>query len=117
MPATSEKQRRAMCAALAVKRGAKSKNKLAKKLADDMSEEQLRDFCATKESFSFKDFLQLVEGLNPVDDIPAYKRKMKQRPKVDDAPKFVARNKKGEIDPNSPEADIPAYTRKKIHGE
>jgi hypothetical protein len=117
MPASSEKQRRAMCAALAVKRGAKSSNKLAKKLASDMSEEQLKDFCSAKESFSFKDFLELVESLNSIDDIPAYKRKMKQRPKVDDSPKFVARDKKGEIDPTSPEANVPAYLRKKIHGE
>ena len=60
MPATSEKQRRLMGAALAIKRGAKSSNKMAKKLANDMSEEQLKDFAA-KESFTLKDFLTLCE--------------------------------------------------------
>jgi hypothetical protein len=60
MPSTSEKQRRLMGAALAIKRGAKSTNKTAKKLASEMSEEQLKDF-AKKESFTLKDFLVLCE--------------------------------------------------------
>ncbi len=61
MPATSEKQRRLMGAALAIKRGAKSSNKTAQKLANDMSEQQLKDFAA-KESFTLKDYLALCEA-------------------------------------------------------
>ena len=60
MPSSSEKQRKLMGAALSVKRDAKSSNKLANKLADEMSEKQLQDF-ATKESFTFKDYIGVVE--------------------------------------------------------
>lgn len=61
MPASSETQRKAMCAALAIKRGSKSSNTVAKKLASDVTEKQLRDLCMTKEGLTFNDCLELVE--------------------------------------------------------
>ena len=51
MPATSKKQQRAMGIALAAKRGKISKKKLypsIRKMMESMSEEQLREFAATK---------------------------------------------------------------------
>jgi len=47
MPATSERQRRLMCMGLAMKRGdmPRSKSAQAAQLADQMSEQQLSDFC------------------------------------------------------------------------
>jgi len=47
MPATSEGQRRLMCIALGIKRGSvpRSKSAQAAKMADEMSEQQLSDFC------------------------------------------------------------------------
>lgn len=46
MPAVSEKQRKLMAVALAIKRGElpRSYSKEASRLADSMSEQQLRDF-------------------------------------------------------------------------
>ena len=50
MPAESEAQRRLMCLALSMKQGTtpKSRSKQAAKLAETMSEEQLREFCKSK---------------------------------------------------------------------
>ena len=47
MPSTSEKQRALMCIALAMKRGKtpKSYSKAAAKIADQMTEQQLADYC------------------------------------------------------------------------
>ena len=49
-PAASEDQRQLMCIALSIKRGEtdKSYSKEAARLAETMSEEQLRDYCETK---------------------------------------------------------------------
>lgn len=55
-----------MGAALAIKQGAKSSNKLAKKVAGEMTKEQLKDF-AVKETFTLKDALKLMEE-RPEDD-------------------------------------------------
>lgn len=49
-----------MGAALAIKRGAKSSNPLAKKVASEMTKDQLKDF-AVKETFTLKDALKLIE--------------------------------------------------------
>lgn len=52
MPANTERQRRAACVALAIKRGetprsyAKSKEILG--MVDSMSEQQLKDYCESK---------------------------------------------------------------------
>jgi uncharacterized protein DUF3008 len=51
MPATSKKQQMAAGAALAAKRGKRSKSSLkgpSRKMAKSMSEKQLRDFSKTK---------------------------------------------------------------------
>lgn len=47
MPATSKRQRTLMCIALSIKRGQtpRSYSAQAAKLADQMSEEQLREYC------------------------------------------------------------------------
>jgi len=47
MPATSENQKTLFCIALAIKRGEtpRSYSAEAAKMADEMSEEQLRDYC------------------------------------------------------------------------
>jgi hypothetical protein len=47
MPSVSEKQRKLMCLALSIKQGKtpKSRSKQAAKLAEQMTEEQLREFC------------------------------------------------------------------------
>jgi len=47
MPATSENQRTLMCIALSIKRGKtpKSYSAQAAKMADSMTEEQLKDYC------------------------------------------------------------------------
>jgi len=47
MPSTSPKQRALMCIALAMKRGQTPKNysKAAAKIADQMTEQQLADYC------------------------------------------------------------------------
>lgn len=49
-PATSEAQRRIMCLALSIKQGKtpRSRSDEASKLADSMSEQQLKDFCGSK---------------------------------------------------------------------
>lgn len=50
MPATSEAQRRLACLALSIKLGKtpKSRSEQAAKMAESMSEKQLRDFCESK---------------------------------------------------------------------
>jgi len=48
MPAESEKQRRAMCAALAAKRGKGTAKGPSKQMAESMTESQLEDFCKSK---------------------------------------------------------------------
>ena len=50
MPAESEAQRKIMCIALSIKRGKtdKSYSKEAARLADQMSEEQLVEYCGSK---------------------------------------------------------------------
>ncbi len=50
MPATSESQRRLFCAALSIKLGDSpaSSNAQAAKLASQMSEAELREFCESK---------------------------------------------------------------------
>jgi hypothetical protein len=53
MPAKSKKQQMAAGAALAAKRGKRSKSSLkgaSKKMAESMSKEQLKDFAKTKRS-------------------------------------------------------------------
>ncbi len=47
MPSTSEKQRKLMCIALAMKQGKtpKSYSKEAARISEEMSEEQLKEFC------------------------------------------------------------------------
>lgn len=47
MPATSEKQKRLFCVALSIKKGdtPASYSKQAAKMASEMSEEQLAEFC------------------------------------------------------------------------
>jgi hypothetical protein len=53
VPAKSKKQQMAAGAALAAKRGKRSKSSLkgaAKKMAESMSKEQLKDFAKTKRS-------------------------------------------------------------------
>ncbi len=47
MPSTSEKQRKLMCIALAMKQGktSKSYSKEAARLSEEMTEEQLIEFC------------------------------------------------------------------------
>ena len=49
MPATSENQKKLMCIALSIKQGktAKSYSKEAARLASEMSEEQLKDYCGS----------------------------------------------------------------------
>ena len=51
MPAVSEKQRRLACIALSMKRGktAKSYSKEAARMCDSMTEQQLKDYCESKE--------------------------------------------------------------------
>ena len=50
MPAESENQRKLMCIALSIKRGEtpKTYSKEAARLAETMSEQQLKDFCEKK---------------------------------------------------------------------
>jgi hypothetical protein len=50
MPATSEQQRKLFCVALSMKRGEtpKSYSQQAAKMADSMSEAQLKDYCEGK---------------------------------------------------------------------
>jgi Protein of unknwon function (DUF3008) len=48
MPARSKKQQMAAGAALAAKRGERSNSSLKGKMADSMSEKQLKDFAKTK---------------------------------------------------------------------
>lgn len=50
MPATSESQRKLMCIALSIKQGktAASYSKQAAKMASQMSEEQLAEYCGSK---------------------------------------------------------------------
>lgn len=50
MPAESEAQRRLMCIALSMKRGKTKReySKEAARLADEMSEEQLVEYCGSK---------------------------------------------------------------------
>lgn len=50
MPAESEQQRKLFCIAYSIKQGLtpKSYSKQAAKMAEDMSEEQLRDFCKSE---------------------------------------------------------------------
>lgn len=50
MPATSEKQKTLSCIALSIKRGKTSPDysKEAAKMASEMSEEQLKDYCEGK---------------------------------------------------------------------
>jgi len=50
MPATSEKQRRIMCLALSIKQGKRpaSVSAEAAKIASQMSEEQLKEYCRSK---------------------------------------------------------------------
>ena len=50
MPATSEEQRKLMCIALSIKRGETpaSYSKEASRLANEMSEEQLQEYCGSK---------------------------------------------------------------------
>lgn len=49
MPAQSEQQRRLMCLALSIKQGLtpRSKSAEAARIADEMSEKQLREFCGS----------------------------------------------------------------------
>jgi len=51
MPSVSEGQRKLMCIALSMKRGEtpKSYSKEAARLAESMTEEQLKDYCEKKE--------------------------------------------------------------------
>ncbi len=50
MPAESESQRRLMCLALSIKQGLtpKSRSPEAARIASQMSEEQLKDFCKSE---------------------------------------------------------------------
>jgi len=50
MPATSENQRKLMCIALSIKKGdtPSSYSKQAAKMASEMSEQQLKDYCEKK---------------------------------------------------------------------
>lgn len=49
-PAASEQQRKLFCVALSIKRGTtpKTYSKQAAKMADEMSEEQLTEYCGSK---------------------------------------------------------------------
>ncbi len=50
MPASTERQRRLFCVALAIKKGdtPKGYSKQAAKMAETMSEQQLADYCKTQ---------------------------------------------------------------------
>lgn len=50
MPATSEEQRKLFCIALSIKRGktSKSYSKQAAKMAEEMSEATLKEYCEAK---------------------------------------------------------------------
>ena len=51
MPAVSEQQRRAMCLALSVKLGKRSRQSVSpeiRKMAESMTAKQLRDYCESK---------------------------------------------------------------------
>lgn len=50
MPSVNEKQRRLMCLALSIKQGKRpaSVSAQAAKLAEQMTEEELRDYCRSK---------------------------------------------------------------------
>ena len=51
MPSVSESQRKLFCIALSIKKGEtpKSYSKQAAKMAEQMTEEQLKDYCEKKE--------------------------------------------------------------------